>query len=93
VTVTSVVKKKRLVPDSADDEVAASQRVPVITQYKLLFRDGCYIFMFLAGSQIFGLLGAVGGSLVQEVVIWGGSEVGYDDSRTSVLPWLLFALS
>lgn len=30
--------------------------------------------MFLAGSQIFGQLGAVGGSIVQQVVIWDMSE-------------------
>lgn len=30
--------------------------------------------MFLGGSQIFGQLGAVGGSIVQEVVIWDMSE-------------------
>jgi hypothetical protein len=27
----------------------------VTTQYRILFKDSCYIFMFLAGSQIFGL--------------------------------------
>lgn len=58
-----------------DDDLVASQRIPVATQYCILFQDGCYVFMFLAGSQIFGILGAVGGSLVEEVVIWGGSEV------------------
>jgi len=61
--------------DEEDDELAASLRIPVTTQYWLLFQDSCYIFMFLAGSQIFGILGAVGGSLVQEVMIWGKTEV------------------
>ena len=46
----------------------------VTTQYRILFKDSCYIFMFLAGSQIFGILGAVGGSLVQEVEIWLGVD-------------------
>lgn len=43
-------------------------------QYRILFKDSCYIFMFLAGSQIFGILGAVGGSLVQEVKLGDLSE-------------------
>lgn len=51
-----------------------ARKFPVSTQYKILFKDPCYIFMFLGASQIFGILGAVGGCLVQVVIIWGMSE-------------------
>lgn len=60
-------------------------RIPVCTQYRLLFADRSYVFMFLAGSHIFGVLGAVGGTIVQEVTIWGQSEVSADYARTSDL--------
>ena len=57
------------------DELSISQKIPVTVQYKILFSDGCYVLMFLSGSNIFGLLGAIGGTIVQEVVIWDLSEV------------------
>ena len=60
--------------EESDDCLVASSKYPVTQQYKILFSDTCYIFMFLGGSQIFGQLGAVGGSIVQEVVIWDMSE-------------------
>ena len=49
-------------------------RYPVTLQYKILLKDVCYIFMFISCSQIFGLMGAFGGVIVQEVVIWDLSE-------------------
>ena len=57
-----------------EDDVAASTKVPVMTQYKILFQDSAYIVMMCGGSCIFGLLGAFGGAIVQEVVIWNMSE-------------------
>lgn len=63
-----------------------ANRISVYDQYKLLFRDRCYVFMMLAGSHIFGVMGAVGGTIVQEVTIWGQSEVGlFDQNLGSVL--------
>jgi len=71
VTVQKKVTKKMFVRQD-ENEPDPSTKIPASTQYRILFKDSCYIFMFLAGSQIFGILGAVGGSLVQEVEIWLG---------------------
>lgn len=46
-------------------------------QYKILFKDSTYIFLLLSGAHIFGLMGALGATLVQQVVIWGFDEVRF----------------
>jgi hypothetical protein len=43
-------------------------------QYRLLFNDASYIFMLVSCSMIYGILGAFGGSIVQEVIIWDMKE-------------------
>jgi len=71
------------------DDLTASQKIPVTVQYKILFRDKGYFLMLLGGSNIFGIMGAVGGSIVQEATIWGQSEVEVRLLRILDLTWQL----
>jgi FLVCR family feline leukemia virus subgroup C receptor-related protein len=43
--------------------------------FKTLFKDGCFVCIFLAGGLVFGALGGIANALSEIMYIWGYSQV------------------